>query len=69
VENRAFWVRDVVMGEDRAPIANGNITAVMATLRGAALNLLRTTPGRRIARKIRQLNADRDAAFRLVGFR
>lgn len=68
VENKAFWVRDKVMGEDDSPVATGNIVAILASLRGAILNILRGTGDERIARAIRGFNADRNAAFRVLGF-
>ena len=67
VENKAFWVRDAVMGEDASPVATGNIVAVLASLRGAVLNLIRGSGHERIARAIREFNADRTAAFRALG--
>ena len=67
VENKVFWVRDKVMGEDASPVATGNIVAVMACLRGAVLNLIRGSGAERIARAIREFNADRRAAFRVLG--
>lgn len=67
VENKAFWVRDQVLGEDASPVATGNIVAVLASLRGAVLNLLRSRDRGGAARTIRELNADRSAAFRLLG--
>lgn len=67
VENKTFWVRDKVMGEDASPVATGNIVAVMASLRGAVLNLLRGGGSDRVARTIREFNADRKAAFRALG--
>jgi predicted transposase YbfD/YdcC len=67
VENRAFWVRDVVLREDASPVRIGNNVAVLASLRGAVLNLLRATQGPRLAKAIRQLNANRPAALQLLG--
>lgn len=67
VENRAFWVRDVVLREDASPVRIGNNAAVLASLRGAVLNLLRATQGPRLARAVRQLNANRNEALRLLG--
>ena len=67
VENRAFWVRDVVLREDASPVKVGNNAAVLASLRGAVLNLLRATQPRRTEKAIRQLNANRAEALRLLG--
>ena len=67
VENCAFWVRDVVLREDASPISTGNIVAVMASLRGAILTLLRARDPKRPARQIRKLNASRKEALRALG--
>jgi predicted transposase YbfD/YdcC len=67
VENRAFWVRDQVLGEDASPVATGNLVAVLASLRGAVLNLIRGSGYERAARAIREFNADRTAALRALG--
>ena len=67
VENCAFWVRDVVFREDASPVSTGNIVAVMASLRGAILTLLRARDPKRPARQIRKLNASRKEALRALG--
>ena len=67
VENKGFWVRDVVAKEDASPVRVPNNVAVMACVRGAILNLLRATGEVRLARLTRKLNGDRRAAFRLLG--
>jgi hypothetical protein len=67
VENKTFWVRDKVLGEDASPVAKGNIVAVLASLRGAVLNLVRSTGSDRIPRAIRESNADRSATFQALG--
>jgi len=41
IENRAFWVFDVVMGEDHSRIRSGQAPQVMSTVRATALNLIR----------------------------
>jgi predicted transposase YbfD/YdcC len=67
VENKAFWVRDVVFGEDASPVSTGNIVAVLASLRGAVANLARATGGDRVKATILGFNADRPAALRALG--
>ena len=67
VENKAFWVRDQVLREDASPVSTGNLVAVLAALRGAVLNVIRGSGQERIARAIREFNADRAAAFRALG--
>ncbi|MGV3721308.1 MAG: ISAs1 family transposase [Actinomycetota bacterium] len=67
VENCCFWVRDVVMREDASPIKQANIVAVMASLRGAILTLLRARQAKRPAQQIRKLNASRKKALTALG--
>lgn len=68
VENRAFWERDVVFGEDASPATTPNIVAVLACLRGAILNLIRFTQGDAgVAKTVRRFNADRSAALQALG--
>lgn len=40
IENRVFWVRDVVFGEDASRIRTGTAPHVMSVLRNAAITLL-----------------------------
>lgn len=67
VENCCFWVRDVVQGEDDSPVKQANIVAVLASLRGAILTLLRARSSQRPAKQIRQLNASRNKALEALG--
>jgi len=55
IESQVFWVKDVVMGEDRSSVETGNIVAVLAMLRSTVLGVLRASGRRRIARAIREL--------------
>jgi predicted transposase YbfD/YdcC len=41
IENKAFWVRDVVFGEDRCRIRTGSAPHNMSVFRNAAITLLR----------------------------
>ena len=41
IENRAFWVFDVVFHEDHSRIRTGHAPHVMSTIRASALNLIR----------------------------
>ena len=41
IENKLHWVRDVTYQEDRSLVRTGNAPRVMATLRSAAISLLR----------------------------
>lgn len=67
VENRAFWERDVVFGEDASPACTSNV-AVLACLRGAIMNLVRVTQGEKgMASAVRHFNANRAHALRALG--
>lgn len=68
VENRAFWERDVALGEDRSPATAKNLVAVLACLRGAVLTLLQAvSDGSGVTRMQRRFNADRAAALQALG--
>ena len=60
IENRLFWVKDVVMGEDhaRARTANGPLTTSL--VRNAVVNFLRVTgvekPAQGLRANVLQLN-------------
>lgn len=41
IENRVFWVRDVVFHEDRSRIRTGQAPHALSIIRNAAINLLR----------------------------
>lgn len=41
IENRVHWVRDVTLGEDASQVHTGQVPEVLATLRNAAIFLLR----------------------------
>jgi predicted transposase YbfD/YdcC len=68
VENSGFWVRDVVFAEDASSVATGNIVARMACLRGAGMSLNSASGFRSVAGRLRELNADRTAAMRMLGY-
>lgn len=68
VENRVFWERDVAFGEDRSPARAKNLVAVLACLRGAVLNLVRTVEaGTGVTRTLRRFNANRASALEALG--
>lgn len=68
VENRAFWERDVALGEDRSPAKAQNLVGVLACLRGAVLTLLQAvSEGSGVTRQQRRFNADREAALQALG--
>ena len=41
IENRAFWIFDLVFGEDASRIRTGNAPQIMSIVRGAALSFIR----------------------------
>ncbi len=53
IENRIFWVRDVIFGEDRCTVRYGQLPLVLAHLRNAVINVLRTTGATNIAAALR----------------
>jgi hypothetical protein len=61
-------VRDVVFAEDAGSVATGNIVARMACLRGAGMSLNSASGFRSVAGRLRELNADRTAAMRMLGY-
>jgi predicted transposase YbfD/YdcC len=67
VENKAFWVRDKVMGEDDSQVRTGNIVALLALLRGAVQSVIRAGGHKGAARTIRKFNANRGLALRALG--
>jgi hypothetical protein len=54
IENRAFWVRDVTMDEDRCQIRSGSAPQIMAALRNLAISLFRTGKEPNIAAALRR---------------
>ena len=55
IENRLHWVRDVTMGEDTCRARTGQGPENLATLRNAAITLLRHTGHKAIASALRDL--------------
>jgi predicted transposase YbfD/YdcC len=53
IENRLHWVRDVTFDEDRSQVRTGNGPRVMASLRNAAISLLRLDGWTNIAAGLR----------------
>jgi predicted transposase YbfD/YdcC len=54
IENRTFWVRDVVFGEDRSRIRTGRAAENMSLLKNAAINYLRAGKVRNITAALRK---------------
>lgn len=57
IENRSHWVRDVTFGEDASLIRTGKLPQTLALFRTVAINCLRRTGARNIARETRRLAA------------
>ena len=53
IENKLYWVRDVVLGEDVSLIHKGAGPQIMAALRNTALNLLRKAGHTKITSRLR----------------
>lgn len=60
IENQLHWVRDVTYDKDRSQIRTGHAPTVMATLRNAAISILRLAGWTNIAAALR--HHARDAA-------
>lgn len=54
IENKAFWVRDVVFGEDRCRIRTGSAPHVLSVLRNSAITLLHALKVPNITAALRQ---------------
>lgn len=58
IENKLHWCRDVTFDEDRSQVRAGNAPQVMATVRNAAISLLRLTGWTNIAAGLRHHSRD-----------
>lgn len=67
IENKLHWVRDVTFDEDRSQVRTGRIPQVMATLRNAAISLLRVCGAENIAAECRRYAAQPALALTAVG--
>jgi predicted transposase YbfD/YdcC len=63
VENKLHWIRDVTYDEDRSQVRAGAGPRVMATLRNAAISILRLTSTHEIATALRRYARDPKAAI------
>ena len=54
IENRTFWVRDVVLGEDHCRIRTGRAPENMSILKNAVINYLRARKVPNIAAALRE---------------
>lgn len=67
IENRLHYVRDVTYDEDRSQVRRGKRPHAMASLRNAAISLLRLAGATNIASATRELGRRPDAIARLIG--
>ena len=60
IENRLFWVRDVVFGEDHSRIRTGTAPQTMSLMFNVAINFLRTLDVKNLKATLREhaLNVD-----------
>lgn len=66
IENRLHWVRDVTFGEDLSQTRTGQAPRVMATLRNAAISLLRLAGWDNIAQALRHHARDAERPVKLL---
>jgi predicted transposase YbfD/YdcC len=66
IENRLHWVRDVTFDEDRSQARTGQAPRVMASLRNAAITLLRLDGHQNIAAALRHHARDTDRPINLL---
>jgi len=67
IENRLHHVRDMTYDEDRSQVRRGNRPHAMASLRNAAISLLRLAGATNIAASIRELGRKPHEVARLIG--
>lgn len=67
IENRLHHVRDVTYDEDRSQVRRGHRPHAMASLRNAAISLLRLAGATNIAAATRELDRRPEAIARLIG--
>jgi predicted transposase YbfD/YdcC len=67
-ENGVHWLRDVVFDEDRCTIFKGHSPQNWATVRNAALDLLRTLKIDRFAATIRSFTRNTSRLFSILGY-
>ena len=67
IENRVHYVRDVTLGEDAGQAWTGSTPRALATLRNAAISLLRSHGWTNIADALRHYGAGTVRALALIG--
>jgi hypothetical protein len=66
IENRLHYIRDVTLGEDACRVRSGSAPQVLASLRNAAMHLLRGIDPGNMAAATRHLNAKSRKAIDLI---
>ena len=66
IENRLHYVRDVTLGEDASRVRLGSAPQTLAAVRNAVIHLLSTVDASNKAAAIRRLNAQPEAAMKLL---
>ena len=66
IENRLHWVKDVVFGEDAAPLSNYNAATNWSIIRNIAINLARLGGYDSLTKAERFLAHDIDKIFLLL---
>ncbi len=66
IENRLHWVRDVTLREDECRVRHPGIAQTLASLRNAAIRLLRSTGRNPLVAAVEYFAEHRDAAIEQV---
>ena len=66
IENKLHWVRDVIFDEDASQARTGSIPHVMATLRNAAISVLRFAGRTKISQTLREFADSPKLAVNLI---
>ena len=69
IENKSHWVRDETFDEDRSQVRCGSIPQVMASVRNAAIGLMRWAGESNIAAACRRFAAQPWSALALIGIK
>jgi predicted transposase YbfD/YdcC len=67
IETAHFWVRDVVLGEDRSRVRNGAVARCQAVMRGVAITMLKAAGFSGVSEGRRWMNSNPVRACALLG--
>jgi len=67
IENRLFWFKDVVLGEDHSRIRSGQAPRAMSVVRNAIVNYLRTCNVKHLAAELRRNALNNKHLFTKLG--